>query len=336
MQTTLAHTDPVAARHLPDPASALTATTLDEAMYVVGRNIHPHRLRVLAPHGGLACLTSALDLGDCALGYVQYGFNVEIDPGVISEYLLVKSTISGQGTVRCGTHTVVSDPRSIIMTSMTEPLNIRMSAECRHLTVRVSRRALEARLTELLGRGLRDPLRFDVELPSDSDFGRAWHELLGHICHLSASAPRVLASEEVRRQYSRTLIELLVHSARHSYSQALEHRAGDALPWHVRRARDYIHANVADIRSVAEIAAAVGITARTLQNGFRKAFNVTPAGYVRELRICILHSALQSAEAGQSVTDLMQAVGIVNFGRYAHYYRCRIGVPPSVTLKRAI
>jgi hypothetical protein len=32
----------------------------------------------------------------------------------------------------------------------------------------------------------------------------------------------------------------------------------------------------------------------------------------------------------------MQAVGIVNFGRYAHYYRRRIGVPPSVTLKRAI
>jgi len=276
MQTTLAHPDAVAAPHLPNPASALTATTLDEAMYVVGRNIHPHRLRVLAPRGGLACLTSALDLGDCALGYVQYGFNVEIDPGVISEYLLVKSTISGQGTVRCGKHTVVSDPRSIIMTSMTEPLNIRMSAECRHLTVRVSRRALEARLTELL------------------------------------------------------------HSARHSYSQALERRAGDALPWHVRRARDYIHANVADIRSVAEIAAAVGITARTLQNGFRKAFNVTPAGYVRELRIGILHNALQSAEAGQSVTDLMQAVGIVNFGRYANYYRRRIGVPPSVTLRRAI
>jgi transcriptional regulator GlxA family with amidase domain len=140
----------------------------------------------------------------------------------------------------------------------------------------------------------------------------------------------------VRRQYSRTLIELLVHSARHSYSEALERRAGEALPWHVRRARDYIHTNVADIRSVAEIAAAVGITARTLQSGFRKAFDVTPAEYVRELRIRILHSTLQSAEAGQSVTDLMQAVGIVNFGRYAHYYRRRIGVPPSVTLKRAI
>lgn len=336
MQITLAHTDAVAPSHLPDPASAATATTLDEAMHVVGRNIHPHRLRVLAPRGGLACLTSALDLGDCTLGYVQYGFHVEIDPGVISEYLLVKSTISGRGTVSCGDHTVVSEPRSIIMTSMTEPLNIHMSAECRHLTVRISRRALEARLTELLGRGLREPLRFEAELPSDSDFGRAWHELLGHICQLSATAPRVLAAEGVRRQYSRTLIELLVHSARHSYSEALEARPGEALPWHVRRAREYIHANMAEIRSVAEIAAVVGITSRTLQNGFRKAFNVTPAEYVRELRIRVLHRALQSAEAGQSVTDLMQAVGIVNFGRYAHYYRRRIGVHPSVTLKRAI
>src|SRR5450432_3979017 len=105
---TLVNIDTVATPYLPDVRTACTASTVDEATYVVGRNIHPHRLRVIETRATLACLTSALDLGDCALGYVQYGFDVEIDPGVISEYLLVKSTISGEGRVKCGNQSKAS------------------------------------------------------------------------------------------------------------------------------------------------------------------------------------------------------------------------------------
>jgi hypothetical protein len=61
---------------------------------------------------------------------------------------------------------------------------------------------------------------------------------------------------------------------------------------------------------------------------------MTPAEYIRRTRVETLHQALLGAAAGQSVTDLMQAVGIVNFGRYARYYRQQVGVVPSVTLKR--
>ncbi|HUI61860.1 MAG TPA: AraC family transcriptional regulator [Steroidobacteraceae bacterium] len=333
----LAKLDPAAAQYLPNPQNVCTAATLEAATEVVSRNIYPHRLSVADTRGvSLMCVTSALDLGDCALGYVQYGSNVGIESGIIEEYLLVKSTMSGHGRVTCGDHSVTSTPRSIIMTSMTERTSILMSAQCRHLTARISRHALETRIAEKLGRRLTVPLSFGMEVASDSDFGRGWHQLLSHICHLSASAPSVLACEDVRKQYSRTMIELLVHSAPHNYSSALEETANPSIPWHVRRAREYVHAHIAEIRSIADIAAAIGITPRTLQNGFRQAFNQTPAEYVRQMRIQALHAALQRADSGQSVTDLMQAVGIVNFGRYARYYRQQIGVPPSVTLKRAM
>jgi len=329
--------DPIAAPHLPDPSSACTADTLDEATDVVGRNIYPHRLRLAdARSGRISCLTSALNLGDCSLGYVQYGFNVEIDSGTIAQYLLVKSTISGTGRVICGEDSAASAPQSIIMTSMTERTIVRMSALCRHLTARVSREAVEARITEKLGKRLTEPLRFEMQVTSASDFGRAWHQLLSHICDLSATAPKVLACEEVRKQYARTMIELLVHSAPHNYTEALERSADRSIPWHVRRAREFMHSHMAEIRSMADIAAHVGITPRTLQNGFRRAFDMTPAEYVRQLRVQALHEALLKAQAGQSVTRLMQEVGIVNFGRYAHYYRQRMGVSPSATLKRSL
>jgi hypothetical protein len=137
-----------------------------------------------------------------------------------------------------------------------------MTAQCRHLTARISREALEERIAEKLGRRLTEPLRFDLEVASDSDFGRGWHQLLAHICHLSASAPTLLACADIRWQYSRTLIEMLVHSAPHNYASALEETLTQPIPWHVRRARDYVHSHIADIRSVADIAASIGITTR--------------------------------------------------------------------------
>jgi AraC-like DNA-binding protein len=285
----------------------------------------------------LMCLTSALDLGDCALGYVQYGFEVEIDSGVIADYRLVKSTLAGQGRVICGPESAVTSPRSIVMTSLTEVSRVIMSAECRHLTARVCRKAVEQRITEKLGRRLSTAVKFDMEIPSDSDFGRAWHQLLAHICNLSATAPKALAAEEVRKQYSRTLIELLVHAAPHNYSEELERGAvQQAIPWYVRRARAYMHDHLSDLRSVAEIASAVGITPRSLQNGFRRVFNMTPAEYLRDIRIQALHESLLRADPSRNVTELMQDVGIMNFGRYAQYYRRKMGVAPSETLKGAV
>ena len=151
-------------RHLPDLRNVSTADTLEEAREVVSNNIYPHRLRAVTPSPkSLLCLTSALDLGDCGLGYVQYGHDVLIQSGVITEYLLVKSTLSGHGRVTCGAETVASTPSSVIMTSMIARTDILMTAECRHLTARVSKEALEERIVEKIGRRLTEPLRFDLE-----------------------------------------------------------------------------------------------------------------------------------------------------------------------------
>jgi AraC-like DNA-binding protein len=216
---------------------------------------------------------------------------------------------------------------------MIQPTRIFMSSECSHLTVRIRRQALEQRVAEALGQRLSAPLQFCHVISSTSDFGRTWLQLLGHICDVSANAPTILASAGVRRQYSRTLMELLVHSATHNYSHALDRCDRQAVPRYVRRAREYMRSHVTKVRSVAQVAGALGISPRTLQLGFRHSFNVTPVEYLRDIRIQALHEALLGAAPGQNVTDVMQSVGIVNFSRYAQYYRRKIGVAPSATLR---
>jgi len=324
---------------VPNPRAVVTADTLDEAAGLVRAAICPHRLHVLVPPRKSLAFLSSLDLGACGLASLQYGFDVDIDAGCIEDSYLVKWTLAGQGRLQCGERTAITSPRSIVITEPTERTQIRMTSQCHHLTVRVSRRALLAVLAAKLKRAPRKALRFDLEIAMDSDFARAWCELVAHICHVTATAPAAMASEDVRSQYSRTLMEIMLSAAPHSHSASLEERESResresrAAAWHVRHARDYIHEHLAEDISVSDIAARVGVTARTLQSGFRRTFNLSPAEYIRRTRVEALHRALLAADGSAGVTDLMMKVGIVNFGRYAQYYREQMGVSPSVTLR---
>lgn len=322
---------------IPNPHRLGRASTLHDAITLVSGSACPHRLNPLDRYGStFTCTASALDLGDCALMYVQYGFDVAIEAGCVEDCFLVKSTFSGEGYLRSGQRSVVTSPSCIAITCPGEQTEIGMTAECRHLTARISRQALERSLVDKLGTRLHDDLRFDLQISVESTFGQGWQALLAHICHLSASAPAVFESPDMRRQYARTMMEMLLTQAPHNHSTALRATPEHAVPWYVRRAREYIRSHLPEIRSVAEIAASVGTSTRTLQSGFRQAYGKTPAEYLRAARVQALHDLLLSAEPGQSVTGLMDDLGIVNFGRYAAYYRRLIGETPSKTLRRAM
>lgn len=321
---------------MPNPAGLAMARSVDEAVSLVGSSLSPHKLKVGAGAGRqVTANLSALDLGDCAMVSLRYGFDVDIDAGHIEDWYMLKMTVAGEGRIVSDDRVAATSWRSLFVTSPDARTGFHMSASCRHLTTRMARHVVEERLAQKLGRRLDRPLEFDLEIPSESEFGRAWWQLARHICEISATAPTVLACEEVRNQYSRTMIELLLHAAPHNFSEALNRSESQTLsPRYVRRAQDYIDDHLPEIRSVAEVAAAIGVSPRTLQNGFRQALGVSPAEYVRSARVQALHRALLAAHPSQSVTALMTAVGISSFGRYAEYYRQQIGVPPSATLRR--
>jgi AraC-like DNA-binding protein len=323
-------------RLLPNPARLATATSVEEAVGLVGTCLSPHKLRVAGSSSRALASLSALHLGDCDMVSLKYGFDVDIDAGYITDHFMLKMTLTGEGRIASGERIATTAPTSIFVTSPHAQTRFRMSSTCQHLTTRVCRRAVEERLAQKLGRRLQEPLEFDLEVRSDSEFGRAWWALVAHICDLSASTPSVLASEEIRAQYSRTIVEMLIHAAPHNYSRYLHQFEAQSSPRHVRRAQEYVATHLVEIRSVADIAAAIGVSARTLQNGFRQALNISPAAYVRQARVRALHSALLTADSSVSVTRLMASVGIASFGRYAEYYRQQIGVAPSATLRQAL
>ncbi|MGO7785636.1 hypothetical protein ACC717_36985, partial [Rhizobium ruizarguesonis] len=56
-------------------------------------------------------------------------------------------------------------------------------------------------------------------------------------------------------------------------------------PWHVRRAIDYMHANIAEPLTMTMVADDVGVSLRALQKGFKAFRGTSPGSYLRTIRL---------------------------------------------------
>jgi transcriptional regulator GlxA family with amidase domain len=108
----------------------------------------------------------------------------------------------------------------------------------------------------------------------------------------------------------------------------------DARPATVQRAVSFIEANADIDITIADIARAAGVTARAVQLAFRRHLDITPAGYLRRVRLDQAHRQLQATDPDHdSVTAVAYRWGFGSPSRFATYYRRAYGVPPSQTLR---
>lgn len=109
------------------------------------------------------------------------------------------------------------------------------------------------------------------------------------------------------------------------------HRGSSA----VERAVRFIEANITRPLTVHDIAAAAGVSVRTLQQMFRAEREETPHAYLARARLHAVRLALLRADAGHdTVAVIARTWGFRGLGRFAAAYREAFGENPSATLRR--
>ena len=106
------------------------------------------------------------------------------------------------------------------------------------------------------------------------------------------------------------------------------------LPRGVRRALDVMRGNAGHDWSVTELAAAAGLSSRTLQRQFRLFLGKTPRAALGDVRFEIARRELLQGLPDAKVMDVALRCGFPHFGRFSVAYRRRFGETPSQTLKR--
>lgn len=166
-------------------------------------------------------------------------------------------------------------------------------------------------------------------------FGRgqsSWLSLLDYATRSLDARHDGVGNSLIAQRIEETIcLELLQNWAAHS-GLKLETGARSAAPRYVREAERIITERAATPLSITEVAARLGVSARSLSEGFRRFRGISPHAFMIAQRLDGLRSALQQAERGDTVRSIASARGYVNFGAMSTAYRKRFGETPGQTL----
>jgi AraC-like DNA-binding protein len=162
------------------------------------------------------------------------------------------------------------------------------------------------------------------------------------------SAKVVPGSDEGGRRLGRVLRELLgllqshaPASAVDAETQAQTHRShAGARPQHVNRmqllrrferlVQDHAFSNL----RIADVAAQLGVSQRTLEQGVKDYIGLSPIQYLIRLRLNAVHRALMRGSEDVATVDAIATThGVTHLGRFSAYYRQQFGCNPSETLR---
>ncbi|MEM5318529.1 AraC family transcriptional regulator [Paraburkholderia sp. JHI869] len=302
---------------------------------MVGRALKPHKMTISGAPRVMDSTFQSLKVGNLQIFYLQYGVEVQVDPGELNDFTLIQMPIHGAGRYTCGGYQVTGAPDVAAVLSPREVTHLQFSSELRQIIVRIEQSALERACVEHIELLPEKGLRFHPLLDLNSAAGRAWCGALSYILEGSVAFPHLLHTATYAERCERLLIDTLLFAQDNSCS---EHLAGGSTrrtvrPAYVRRAEDYMRDRLAEIVSVEEIARAVGVSSRALYYAFRQTHDQTPMSYLRELRLKAVHAELKSGNpATMRLVDVAIRWGFSHYGHFASRYRRRFGVRPQDTL----
>lgn len=95
-----------------------------------------------------------------------------------------------------------------------------------------------------------------------------------------------------------------------------------------------IESHLPEVLTLDDLSRASGVSAHTLQCGFREVYGTTPRNFARSLRLTRSRMALLRAKRYTPINEIASAFGFSHTGQYSRDYRTWFGETPSMTLTR--
>lgn len=165
--------------------------------------------------------------------------------------------------------------------------------------------------------------------------GSRWHMLLGYLTQTIRSGAGLDAQTPLARHLEELICLDLLQQWADRAGVRLQDGARTAAPHYVREAELLMESLAREAPTIGEVARQIGVSARTLSEGFQRFRGIAPRDFLSEQRLGGLRKALLAAGPTETVTSLAASWGYVNFGAMAGKYRVRFGEAPSATLARA-
>lgn len=309
------------------------SSDLDETRESISRVMQPHALRPTGRAEG----TSHMDfvkVGRLGLGTIAFGSDMHVDVESVDGYYLLMFCLSGRALARTRGTTLQVDRYNGILCRPGHSFDAMLSDHCEQFVLRIDAHAFVSVLGE-------EPSRIAAHLPVGGPLLRGWMEQLRTLTGSTDLLESARAHPRIAAHMEHLLIELLSQSGTLTPSadavdlvRGSSARPAGIAPAFVVRAEEFVRAHSADALQLQDIAAAAGVPARTLRDGFQQFRSMTPMQFVRDTRMAHARQRLLRSDGQVRISDVALECGFFHLGRFSLAYAKAFGESPSDTLRR--
>jgi AraC-like DNA-binding protein len=310
---------------------------VDRARQVLSDVFLPVDFPTARASSGVDLELNALKVGRLTCGYMQFQHAVRIQTAEAENYHIDIPT-RGRARMRASHGSPVHGTQQTAGVFMPgRPVELDLGEGFAQLSLMVPRDQLQLELENLLGRALGRPVEFGAELDLTTPGGRMIMQALQMVDEASGQEDGPLTHPLAVQRLEQVLIHSLLFAQPHNHSAAMTRPSPAPGVRPVSQAVELLRDSPAHPWTVAELAAGVSLSVRSLQEGFRRSLDTTPMAYLRHLRLEKVHQELATAAPGTvSVTEVAARWGFVHLGRFAAAYRSEFAERPSDTMRSAL
>ncbi|WP_203726557.1 AraC family transcriptional regulator [Paractinoplanes durhamensis] len=283
---------------------------------------------------GFAFFGDVVMLGPVTVGEISYGSDVHVNIADLETAYHVLAPITGTLRSRHRGTTVLADQTRAAVYRPIGAIDLDWPGDCRLLSVKIERAALERELDAALDQRIVSPLLLGESFDLVDGPGRTWAALV-RLLHAELCAEDGLAREpRMAARWRDMVVSGLALTVEHPYGDEPAGLQGPRRPRTVKRALDAMHAEPWRQFTATELAAVAGVGVRVLQESFRQHVGQSPLAYLKRLRLDGVHAELSRSDPWQvNVSEVAYRWGFTHLGRFAGAYRNRYGISPSQTLR---
>lgn len=240
---------------------------------------------------------------------------------------------SGAMEIDVGHQRVVSTPATGFLGDMTHFERLVLHEDRSHIGIAFEKSAMIQQLSELLDGPVTDNIEFAGAIDLTTVKGSRLAALGTLIWNfLDVDDADQFSPNAIERLFQ-TMMVILLEEVPNNYLQRLARPTSPAVPRRLKRAIEYMHANISSSISVADIAREAGTSVRALQASFQQFKGTTPLNYLRTIRLDGARKALADDGNSLSIADLARNWGFSHMGRFAAVYYEAFGETPSETAR---
>ena len=320
-----------------DQREIFYAEDAGEASELLGKALAPNRLTI----GGVGASEFAASMHgvrfrDVSLLYLDLHVAARLDIPRCGRYYAVHMPMNGRAVGMTGGREFEANTIRALVTNPGDELTIRFDHDSPQLVIRIEQDALERYLTRLAGRTMSQQLKFEPTLDLTSDAATRWHGAV-QLLHTEVYYQGSLVHGGIGiGPLEDFLLSSLLMIQPSTYREQLIRTVAPPGRRAVRQAVDFIERHLSEPLTMSDIAEYVGVSVRSIQQGFHDELGVTPMAYLRDRRLERVREELTDADTGDgvTVTAVAERWGFNHLGSFAVLYRKRWGESPSQTLQR--